>query len=79
MAELMTNPKGAEILGKMTQGNKPDKADMDAMLNDEGDTRETAYDSEALSADMPLAKLADFSGGALTRERLSGLLAIINS
>lgn len=93
--QISADPKGAQILaGLMKQAHptpdengKPDDAPTRSMHPQEpptscakdDDTDDMPFDAMETSMDMPLAKVADWSNGALTRDNLDRILAALNS
>nr|WP_314841879.1 glycoside hydrolase family 3 C-terminal domain-containing protein [uncultured Microbacterium sp.] len=68
LAEVMAHPVAGPLLATMT----PQRAE--ETTNDES----MGIDVGAMMAQIPLNRLVSFSGGELTAERLSGLLALAN-
>ena len=82
MGELMQLPEAGKLLSGMnfgagTPGLSPEE--MEAYLEDEDDQREIAMDYAAMGMDMPLIKVADMSGGALTHEMVDQMIEAINA
>lgn len=82
MGELMQIPAAQPVLAQMMSGAMPEDVmtpeEKERLLEDEDSYQEIAMDYAAMGQDMPLIKVADMSGGAMTREAVDGILQLIN-
>lgn len=81
MGELMTLPAGQAVVQEMMaayQMPAVSEEERQRRLNDEEDTEDVAMDYAAMGMDMPLCKVADMSGGAMTEETVRTIVAALN-
>lgn len=81
MGELMTLPAGQAVVQEMMaayQMPAVSEEERQRRLNDEEDTEDVATDYAAMGMDMPLCKVADMSGGAMTEETVRTIVAALN-
>lgn len=81
MGELMTLPAGQTVVQEMMaayQMPAVSEEERQRRLNDEEDTEDVAMDYAAMGMDMPLCKVADMSGGAMTEETVRTIVAALN-
>lgn len=81
MGELMTLPAGQAVVQEMMaayQMPAVSEEERQRRLNDEEDTEDAAMDYAAMGMDMPLCKVADMSGGAMTEETVRTIVAALN-
>ena len=81
MGELMTLPAGRAVVQGMMAGYQMpaiSEEERQRRLNDEEDTEDVAMDYAAMGMDMPLCKVADMSGGAMTEETVQAIVEALN-
>lgn len=81
MGELMILPAGQAVVQEMMaayQMPAVSEEERQRRLNDEEDTEDVAMDYAAMGMDMPLCKVADMSGGAMTEETVRTIVAALN-
>lgn len=82
MGELMQHPAGQQLVAGMMEGYQmPSVSEEEKLriLNDEENNEDVAMDYGAMGMDMPLCKVADMSGGAMTEEMVQGFVQMLNT
>ena len=77
----MALPAGQAVVQGMMAGYQMpaiSEEERQRRLNDEEDTEDVAMDYAAMGMDMPLCKVADMSGGAMTEETVQAIVEALN-